>query len=132
MTLNCSPEEALTVRTLENETVAETLTGKVIGYSDGGLICDGCGKRLNAYEHIHENDEKLEITGFAATPRGHYTQWKFSLVFCPECDEREVGTPTSGVDEAMVEMKLERGPDSPVSADVEVVDRSKPDDGVTG
>lgn len=120
------------MNTLSNEAIEEGLAGRTIGYGDGQIICDGCGARVNAYEHLDEKDEKLELTAFCATPRSHYRNWHISLVYCPDCDEREIGTPTGGIDEAMITFKVSKDRGGPTVADAEVVDRSKPDDGVTG
>lgn len=112
--------------TLKNEALEKGLGNREVGYPDGNLICDGCGKRLNAFRYLRNEGEPLTITAFCATPRGRYRRWSISLVYCEECDEREVGTPTNGVDEAMIECKLKEGPHSPKVTEVEVVDRSKP------
>jgi hypothetical protein len=132
MTLNCLPEEALIMKTLSNDEVAKSLTGRQLGYADGQIICDGCGARLNAYQHLQDEGEPLELTMFAATPRHRYENWHVSLVFCTNCDKAEIGTPTPGIDEAMAECKVVRGTHTPESREVQIVDRSKPDDAVTG
>lgn len=114
------------MKTLKNGFLEKGLEGREVGYPDGQIICDGCGKRLNAFRHLRHEGEPLTITAFCATPRGRFRTWSISLVYCEECDEREIGTPTKGVDEAMIECKLTKGPHSPQVAEVEVVDRSKP------
>lgn len=114
------------MKPLKNKAVEQVLEGRVIGYDDGHFYCDGCGNRINAFEHLREEGEPLELTAFCIAPQGRHDQWKFNLVYCPECDEREIGTPTQGVDEAMVEFKLTKGETSPEATEIQVVDRSKP------
>lgn len=107
-----------------DEYVAERLAGWRVGTGRGRIICDGCGARLQ----LEEPGDTVPMTGYVTAPRNRERGHRMLKVYCKDCDDREITTSTSGVDEAMVSFRAvwpEAG-HPPLAQEVLLIDRAGP------
>ena len=110
------------MKELSEDEIVKHLTGWQLGGGGGIIICDGCGARLQGSDEPH-------MTGYATSPRGRTNPIHLLKVYCEDCDNREVNVETNSVDEIMVEFDVIRISPQSMIKNVEIIDRSKYNEG---
>ncbi len=117
-------------RTIDNaarDRIEESIRNFPVGFEDGTVMCSECGSRRRV---IPETGSETFYARVENNPRSGRVQ--VGAVYCDDCENTTIRTPTRGIHEARVEVEVDPNPVStPVIATlVAVHDYSSADDGV--
>lgn len=117
---------------LSNSEVGQKLTGQSVAGPDGVLKCWDCGKTVDAIQHLITRGNELYITVYAIAHQINLSSWNIVKLYCSDCSCELSQVERRAMDQVVASVKLMQTPHSITIEEVKIVDRSKPDDAVTG